>query len=59
MRRYFFFLQGEKRRRCLSIDEAFQRSRREKEQVEECTFIIEPFLRWMVFPKDNYYLLIC
>ncbi len=27
-----------------SIDEAFQRSKREKEQVEECKFIIELFL---------------
>jgi len=27
-----------------SIGEAFQRSTKEKEQAEECTFIIEPFL---------------
>ena len=26
------------------IDEAFQRSRREKEQPKECKFIFEPFL---------------
>ena len=54
MRSYFSFVQGEKRKRCLasvrparpkSFGLAFQRSTKEKEQVEECTFIIEPLLR--------------
>ncbi len=30
------------------IDEALQRSRKKKEQVEECKFILESFLRIIV-----------
>ena len=36
-----------------SIGEAFQRSTKEKEQAEECTFIIEPFLSIFSEPQKS------
>ena len=69
MRSYFFLMQGKKRRRCLASTRLFNAAEDEQtpfvnrlrtgcqEQVEECKFIIELFLKRferLVFLKPHY-----